>query len=351
MERRTALSLAPAVAALGLWAGLSAPAISATYELKMAHFVTPQHSISMWLERWAEELARKSNGEIKVTTFANAQMGPPPKYYDLARGGRADITWFSQGFTPGRFPLTEISNLPFLIGSAEIGAKVLNDAELREKYLDPEHEGVKLLMLMTHQPGNINTAKKAIRRVEDMKGMRLRFSSQTIRDYIRVLGGTPRGLPPTEIVEQMQKGTLDGAFIDYGGAGIAFRMGPVTDYVTEMYSYVSAFGIAMNPKTFSSMPANLQKLVVETMQGREKEVGHEWDKLDAIGKDIMTKAGTQPIVLKPAELARFKEAGEKVTEQHLAEMEKKGLPARAVYAKMKELAEKHAATSKNFWVR
>lgn len=276
-------------------------------------------------------------------------MGPPPVYYDLARRGRADVTWFNHGFTPGRFPLTEISHLPFMIGSSEIGTKVLNDETLLKKYLTAEHEGVKLLQLMTHQPGNINMAKVPVRKIEDMKGLRLRFASQPVRNFIRVLGGTPRGLPPTQMVEQMEKGTLDGAIIDYGGAGIAFRIGPVTKYTTETYAYVTSFGVAMNQKTFSSLPANLQKLVVETMKGREKEVGQEWDKLDAIGKAIMVKAGTTPIILPKAEMDRFRAAGKKVTEAQLAEKEKKGLPARAVYKMMIDLAAKHAKTSKNFW--
>ena len=61
--------------------------------------------------------------------------------------------------------------------------------------------------------------------MEDLKGMRLRFASPTVRDFVAALGATPVGVPPTEIAEQLQKGTIDGTFIDYGGAGIAFKLG------------------------------------------------------------------------------------------------------------------------------
>ena len=106
---------------------------------------------------------------------------------------------------------------------------MLNDPELRSKYLDAEHKGVKVLLLLTHQPGNVHTTKKPIRTIDDMKGMRLRFASPTIRDFVAALGGTPVGVPPTEQVEQLQKGTIDGTFIDYGGAGIAFKMGGIAE--------------------------------------------------------------------------------------------------------------------------
>jgi TRAP-type C4-dicarboxylate transport system substrate-binding protein len=347
--RKIAIALV-AGSAVGALAALGGPAHAQakTYELKIAHFVTPKHSYSIWLENWSKRMEKESNGELKFTIFPSAQMGPPPAYYDIVRRGRADIAWWAHGFTPGRFPLTEISNLPFLIGSAEIGTKVMNDTELRAKYLDPEHRGVKVLMLLTHQPGNIHTHAKPIRTVGDMKGMRLRAASRTIVEFIKELGGTPRGLPPTQMVEQMEKGTLDGAFIDYGGAGIAFRLGPVTKYTTEMYSYVTSFGVGFNPRSFAALPKKYQDMIVNSFVGVEKEVGHEWDKLDAIGKAIMVKAGDTPIVLTAEEKAKFKAAGDRVTERWLTQLEKDGKPARAVYKMMQDLAAKHAKDSKNF---
>lgn len=322
-----------------------------TFEFKIAHFVPPQHSISIWIEKWAKRMETESKGALTFKIFPGSQLGPPPKYYEMARTGQADITWMAHGFTPGLFPLTEISNLPYLVGSAEIGAKMLNEPELRSKYLDPEHKGVKPLLLMTHQPGNINMAKDAVRTVEDVKGKRLRFASATIKEFISALGGTPVGLPPTQIVESMQKGTIDGAVIDYGGAGIAFKLGPVTKYTTEMYSYVTSFCICMNQRSYDNLPANLKKLIDDSFVGVEKEVGHEWDKLDDIGKGIMMKDGMTPIKLSKAEDDKFRAIGAKVAETDIAAMEKKGLPARAVYDLMKVLAAKHEKTSRNFWTQ
>ena len=323
--------------------------VAQAIELKIAHFVPPTHSVSIWLEQWAKRMETASKGELTFKIFPGSQLGPPPKYYDIARTGQADITWFVHGFTPGRFPLTELSNLPYLVGSSEIGVKMLNDPALR-KHLHREHDGLKPLLLMTHQPGNIHTAKKPIRSVDDMKGMRLRFSSATIKDFVAALGGTPVGLPPTQIVESMQKGTIDGAWIDYGGAE-AFKIGPVTKYTTEMYSYVTSFCICMNQRSFDRLPANLKKLIDDSLVGVEKAVGHEWDKLDAPGKAALMKAGMTPIKLSKDEDAKFRAVGAKVSEAKIAELDKKGLPARAVYDLMKSLAAKHEKTSLNFWTQ
>src|SRR5215813_14266940 len=294
MKSKLLRSLAGAVLAAGLAAAAHA---QQKYEIKLAYFVGDQHAMSRWLIKWSETLEKRSNGRIVVKRFPGAQMGPVPQHYDFARTGQAEVSWFLHGATPGRFPLTELIQLPYLVGSAEIGTKVLNDSDLRAKYLDAEHKGVKVLLLLTHQPGNVNTTKKAIRTIDDMKGLRIRFASPTIREFVAALGGTPVGVLPTEQVEQLQKGTIDGTFIDYGGAGIAFKMAGVLKYSTEMYSYVSSFGVVMNPDTWNKLPPDLQALVTKSMTGVEKEVGEAWDGLDVVGKKLLVEGGAAPIKL------------------------------------------------------
>jgi TRAP-type C4-dicarboxylate transport system substrate-binding protein len=319
------------------------------FEMKLAYFVGDQHAMSKWLVKWSDNLSKESGGRITVKRFPGSQMGPVQQHYDFARTGQADVAWFLHGATPGRFPLTELVQLPYLVGSAEIGTKALNDPELRAKYLDAEHRGVKVLLLLTHQPGNVNTTKKAIRTVDDMKGLRLRFASPTIRDFVAALGGTPVGVLPTEQVEQLQKGTIDGTFIDYGGAGIAFKMGGIIKYTAEMYSYVSSFAVVMNEDFWNKLPPDLQTLVTKSVTGVEKEVGEAWDALDSIGKKLLVDGGAEAIKLSAEENAKFRKIGAEVAEARVKELESKGMPARAIYTMMKSLAEKHAKTSKNFW--
>ena len=345
MFTKTILATVAAVFALGSGAAQA----QQKYEMKLAYFVGDQHAMSQWLIRWSEQLEKGSGGRLTVKRFPSAQMGPTPQHYDFARTGQADASWFLHGGTPGRFPLTEIINLPFLVGSAEIGTKVLNDAELRAKYLDAEHKGLKILMLFTHQPGGPHTTKKAIRSLEDFKGLRLRFASPTIRDLVGALGATPVGVPPTEIAEQLQKGTIDGAFMDYGGVGIAFKLGGTIKYSTELYAYVTSFGLGLNEDFWGKLPADLKKLVVDTTTGKEAEVGRAWDGLDVPGKKAIMDAGGEAIQFSRAEMDKVRKIGAQVSEAKIKEYEAKGMPARPVYNTMRQLSEKHAKTSKNFW--
>jgi len=226
---------------------------------------------------------------------------------------------------------------------------VLNDAELRSKHLDAEHKGLKILLLFTHQPGGPHTTKKAIRSLEDFKGLRLRFASPTVRELVAALGATPVGVPPTEIAEQLSKGTIDGAFMDYGGVGIAFKLGGIVKYSTELYAYVTSFGLGLNEEFWNRLPADLKKLVIDSTTGKEAEVGRAWDSLDVPGKKALMDAGGEAIRFSAAEMAKVRKIGAEVSEAKVKEYEDKGMPARAVYTMMRQLSDKHAKTSKNFW--
>src|SRR3954453_5208833 len=105
------------------------------FEIKVAEFVAAQHFMTQWLVKWGEKLEKSSGGRLAFKHFPGAQMAPAPGHYDLARTGQADVAWFLHGGTPGRFPLVELISLPYMVGSAEIGTKVLKDGQLRSQNL------------------------------------------------------------------------------------------------------------------------------------------------------------------------------------------------------------------------
>ena len=318
------------------------------FELKFASYIPEPHALSQFFIRWSDQIARDSGGRITIKRFFGSQMGPANQHYDLARNGQADISWFFHGGTPGRFPLTEIINMPYMVGSGEIGVKVLNDPELRGKYLEPEHKGTHLLTLVTHQPGGLHTTKKVVRSLDDFKGMRIRFPSPPIRDFLRALGASAVGVPPTEVAEQLSKGVIDGALTDYGGAAFALQLGGIIKHTAELYVYVTSFGLVMNESVWNRMPADLKKIVSESTIVRDN-LGVILDGLDPLGKKALADQGARAERLPADEDAKMRRIGEEVSQQHLKELEGKKLPAREVHALMRTLAERHGKTSMSFW--
>ena len=97
--------------------GLSSPlpANAQVTELKASLFVPPGNVFHRAMIAWADELKQKSQGRLIIKIFPAGQMGPAPRQFDLARTGVADIAVIFTGLTPGRFPLTELANVPGML--------------------------------------------------------------------------------------------------------------------------------------------------------------------------------------------------------------------------------------------
>ncbi|NQV55056.1 MAG: TRAP transporter substrate-binding protein [Rhodospirillales bacterium] len=325
-----------------------AAAASAQTKIKFATYVPPQHAVSKYLEKNLRDAAANSGGAFTINYFPGAQLGPPPKYYGMALSGQAEITWFLHGNTPGVFPLSELGTVPLLFASGELATKVLNEPAMR-KALSAEHKGMHILDLHAHQPGNVFMGKKPIRTLADFRGKRLRVPSGPVRSMAIALGATPDGMPPTQWAEALQKGTIDGVFTDYGGAGLAFRIGPVTKYATELYFYVGTFCVCMNQKAYDGLPAKARNALTAAFARDPGGTGKSFDFIDGIGKKRMMSEGTEPISFSAADMAKFRSIAKNIAGEAIAKAEKKGLPGATVYALMQSLGAKHAKSSKSFW--
>jgi TRAP-type C4-dicarboxylate transport system substrate-binding protein len=311
------------------------------HRLRLSHYAPAGHAMAVHLDEWAKQLEAASNGQLRIDVFPGGQLGPVADHYDMVRRGVVDIGWILHGATSNRFPLTGLIDIPFTVDSATHGTRVLNDPELRERFLDAEHRGLKVLYLFTHQPAQIHTADKAITTPAGVVGQRLRFPSATAREFLDQLGADSIGLPPTEIAEAMQRRVVDGVLIDYGGAGIAFQLGGIVGHVAEVNAYVTSFGIVMNPRSWSELPEDIQALITESLDGIEEEVGALWDGLNAPGKQALVDGGAIIHVPEEAAMQQFRAVGAAVAESVVSQRERDGADARAAYALMVELATRY----------
>ncbi|MCC6007435.1 MAG: TRAP transporter substrate-binding protein [Rhodobacteraceae bacterium] len=324
------------VAAVTAGAMMAAPAVADTINLRVASFVTPLHGMSQWIDRWAADLTERSGGRLQFEILHGAQMGPPPRYYDIARNGQADITWVLHGSTPGRFELTEVSNMPFRCCAAEQATRVVNHPRLRA-ITDEEHRGVEVLKMFAHPPGQIHMAEGAVTRLSDIQGKAMRPASAAVGQLVAELGGRPVGLPPTEIAEGLQRRTIDGVLIDFGGSGIAFQLGPHLSSATKVDAYISTFALVANPRSLANLPDDLREMIVSTMQDREEEVGRIWDEIAVAGRGILEGAGVEMLEAPADQLELMREAGARVTDRYVAELEGKGRPGAEVLGLLQEL--------------
>ncbi|MEM7695664.1 MAG: TRAP transporter substrate-binding protein [Pseudomonadota bacterium] len=318
-------------------AALTQAAAQDSVTLKLGHFLPAPHPMAKYLQSWADGLKAETDGRITIDVFPGAQLGPVPEYYDMTRRGIVDIGWILHGATSNRFPLTGLIDIPFTVDSAVHGTRILNDPQMRA-VLDPEHRGVKVLYLFTHQPAQIHTAGKAVATPADLEGLRIRFPSATAKAFLDEMGAASIGLPPTQIAENLQKNVIDGVVIDYGGAGIAFKLGGLVDHVTEFNGYVTSFGLIMNEDAYASIPDDLKATFDASITDVSDEIGALWDSLNAPGKAALEAGGATIVVPDEAAMAAFQAAADTVGARLIEERGEAAANARAL---MLELADTH----------
>lgn len=294
-----------AASALALAAGM-APALAET--LKVTTFLPPKHTFVKAVTAWGEELAEKSGGALTLEVFPAAQLGPPPRQFDLVRAGAADIGIVLHAMTPGRFNTTALAGLPLTHPSAgdrsEISSRRLT--ELAAEHLAAEHAGTRILWMAVTPPLRMHLAKADPSDLKNLEGLRIRYAGKTWAQIVEALGADPAPVPPAESADAMAKGVVDGATFPFE-ATMAFDLGPVSKFSTDPGFASATFAVVIGDAAWSRLSPEHRALVEETTgPDRAAWFGALWDASEAHGRAYMEKAGVKVVTMSDAQMADLK---------------------------------------------
>ena len=204
--KKTLLALGAAAA---LCAVTVSSAVAQDVTLKLHQFLPPQSVVpSQILDVWADKVEADSGNSIKVERYPSMQLGgKPPELIDQAIDGVVDIVWTVVGYTPGRFPRTEVFELPFMLTNAE-DTSCAYSKMFDKRMKDTEFKDLKVIGTWVHGPGVIHS-NRPVETVADMKGRKVRGASRTITSMLSELGATSVGMPVPAVPEALSKGVID----------------------------------------------------------------------------------------------------------------------------------------------
>src|SRR5512143_34232 len=238
-----------------------AKAITLTY----ANFPPAPTFPCVQMEHWAGEVEKRTGGKVKVQTFPGGTLLPAKNILDGVISGLADIGNFAMSYQPGRFPVSEVVDLPLGFTSAKVASLTLYD--LVEKYQPKEFEKVKILTLFTCPPTNFMT-RTPVKSLADLKGMELRVAG-TNAEVVKRLGGIPVAMPQSETPEAIQKGVVKG-MVSSMEILKDFKFAAYTPYATVANLPVVSFAVVMNKARWDSLPADV-KDVLDGMRREQAE--------------------------------------------------------------------------------
>ena len=317
--------------------GLGNSATAADYTLTVSSWAPPTHGVNATLWPNLIKMIEDATGG-KVTAQIKYRLGPPPAQMDLVLDGAADLSWIFHGYQAGRFTATKLIELPGYEGNAEAASVAYWRVHEAHLGAADEHKGVKLVALMTHGPAHLHSARK-VTSLDQVSGMKLRVPGGVGGDAGAALGATGIQVPAPKVYETLASKAADGVVMPFE-ARKGFKLTEVAQNVYEIPGglYRGSFAIIMNQEAFDALPEDLRKALDEKVFGEpaSRMAGTVWDAIDVAGRQVtMDTADNSINPASEADVAAWQGIAEKIRADVLAEIEAKGIDAKAAHAMVK----------------
>ncbi|CBV43817.1 TRAP transporter substrate-binding protein [Halomonas elongata] len=259
--------------------------------LRMAH-LWPAGSVvnKKIFQDWAKQVEEDSNGQLNVEIYPSQTLSQAGKTYEAAANGIADIAVTLQGYTAGRFPLTEIVQLPGVVSSASQGSCILqtlyDEGDIAEEYSD-----TRVLFLFTTGPAYLHSQDAEIQKPGDLEGLRIRRPSSVAGEMLSSMGAQPLGMPAPDIYTALQRGVMDGLSFPWEAMTV-FRINELVNYHLELPYYAGAIVATMSQSSYDDLSSDMQNVIDKNSGMKWSRVaGRVFDELDRKGREEAVAQG------------------------------------------------------------
>jgi TRAP-type transport system periplasmic protein len=331
------------LALAGLVAAAFAAPAQAQTTLTYSSWVPPTHHLTIWQQNWAADLEKATGGRIKTQSLPKAPAAAPGTF-DAVRDGLMDFSYVTASYTPARHILPLMAELPGAGATAEINSVAFSRIHWKHFHKVGEYNGVKLLAVWTHGPGQMFT-KKPLKSLDEFKNQKIRTGGGIAERVANALGASAFVKPAPESYELLNSGVADGVFFPFESI-VSFKLDKVIGQATVFPGglYSSSFGFFMNQDKWNKLSKQDQD-IIEKMSGEAaaRSNGKSWDTADTLGLNALKAAGANIVPATPAMMAEAQKRNGPIIEDWIKQATPKLPNAKAVLAEFHEELKKVAA--------
>jgi TRAP-type C4-dicarboxylate transport system substrate-binding protein len=295
--------------------------------LRFANLEPPPSLFTQAFEWWADEIGKRTQGRLRIKVYSGGLLAREKSVIEAVRVGLADAGEVVTVLSPGKTPLATVGQNP--IGSSDpyVNHRAMQDLILHYSPIQKEFEKFNQKALWTQATGTQRIiAKKPIRTLADLQGMKIRASAQMGLLYKKI-GASPVFIPMTEAYEGLQRGTADAA-----SAGLlhmeSIRFHEVCKHLlmTEGLGVNNAGFGTINLDRWKALPPDVQKRVLEVSNEFPNYLSHLMMISEEKILEAFKSSGVSVYALSPADKEKLRAVGKEVTEMWVKETGEKGLP-------------------------
>ncbi|MGD2272211.1 MAG: DctP family TRAP transporter solute-binding subunit [Desulfobacterales bacterium] len=293
------------------------PAQAAKYNWKFAHEELQGGFMDEVAREFADRLAAKSGGDIKIDIYPSGTLGTSEDLVELVQGGAIQFNWADAGHLGTQVVEVQALLLHYIFPKdIEIVEKVMKTGSFRD-VLNPRFREKNLEPLAYFSEGwQIWTSNRALRSPEDFAGFKMRtMTSKLIVDNYKAYGANPTPTPFSEVYSALQLNMVDGqvnpAFVIYD-----MKFFEVQDYLNYAYSNPFILTLITNKEFYDSLPKNIQNMI-STTAIELIPFGFKWqEEFNQKNLDLMLqkKPSLKIIKLSQREVDRFADLAKPVRE-------------------------------------
>jgi len=291
-----------------LAAGLSAAAHAATWDMPTPYGDKNFHTQN--IHQFAKDVEAATNGALKINVHSAGSLIKHPEIKNAVRRGLAPIGEVLMSRLSNEDPVFGVDSIPFLATNYDEAKKLWAASRpVVEKKLAAQ--GLKLLYAVPWPPQGIY-AKKELKTVSDMKGLKMRAYNAATETLARLAGAVPTQVEAPDIPTAFSTGRVD-AMITSPSTGANSKAWDFVKYFHHTQAWLPKNMVIVNAKAFAKLPEDQRKAVLEAAKKAEERgwkmsMKETNDKLDVLKKNGMV------IVTPSAELMNgLKEIGRKMT--------------------------------------
>ncbi len=257
--------------------------------IKAAHSMPTTYHYHDGMIKFAEEVAKRSNGTMKIEIYPAAQLGEERVTMEQCKIGAIPIVL--TGISDSYAPRTGVFGLPFLFRDSDHANKVLNGPIGQEVYKDLEANNLRLLSVWENGFRQISNSKRPINKVDDLVGLKIRTPESPVWiDTIKAFGAIPTPMPFAETATAIIQGLVDGQ------ENAILHM--LANKTYEIQKYIAIVNYMYGPapllacKTwFDKLTAEQQKILLESASIANTYMRSVAAKNEASALEIFKKAG------------------------------------------------------------
>ena len=234
---------------------------AAPITLKLASIDTPQSPNQKIAERFAELVAQKSNGAIKIQTYAVGQLGTLQNIVTGLQTGVIDFSTMTAGFLESYYPHMQLVDLPFLFRDAGTAEKLLDGPVGQKMFADMPAKGMLGLAWGTYGWREVETIDRRVREPADLKGMKIRVQPGPVFSAtFQAVGAIPVFLDITELYIGLSQRTVSGYELPLG-ATLASKLYEVSKFIGLTNHVYNAMPLIASKDRFEALDKNNQTVI------------------------------------------------------------------------------------------